>query len=84
MNGHPTRKVESMSSLVAEMLLRDSDPDATAPGLPAAPAPTFVPAAVQNDASLRAVRSKSHTTIWLLAGLGFLAALAAAAFALSR
>jgi hypothetical protein len=32
---HPTRKVDSMSSLVAEMLLRDPDADATSPGLPA-------------------------------------------------
>jgi hypothetical protein len=31
----PTRKVDSMSSLVAEMLLRDPDADATSPGLPA-------------------------------------------------
>lgn len=33
---HPTRKVDSMSSLVAEMLLRDPDADVTSPsGLPA-------------------------------------------------
>lgn len=32
---HPTRKVDSMSSLAAEMLLRDPDADATSPGLPA-------------------------------------------------
>lgn len=32
---HPTRKVDSMSSLVAEMLLRGSDADATSPGQPA-------------------------------------------------
>lgn len=32
---HPTRKVDSMSTLVAEMLLRDPDADATSPGLPA-------------------------------------------------
>lgn len=32
---HPTRKVDSMSSLVAEMLLRDPDADTTSPGLPA-------------------------------------------------
>lgn len=29
---HPTRKVDSMSSLAAEMLLRDPDADATSPG----------------------------------------------------
>jgi hypothetical protein len=32
---HPTRKVDSMSALVAEMLLRDPDADVTSPGLPA-------------------------------------------------
>ena len=32
---HPTRKVDSMSAIVAEMLLRDPDADVTSPGLPA-------------------------------------------------
>jgi len=73
---HPTRKVDSMSSLVAEMLLRDSDPDATAPALPAVSAAP--------DASLRATPSKSTTTVWLLAAVAFLGTLAAAAILLSR
>jgi hypothetical protein len=41
---HPTRKVDSMSSLVAEMLLRDPDADATSPGLPAVNAAALDPA----------------------------------------
>lgn len=43
---HPTRKVDSMSSLVAEMLLRDPDADATSPGLPAVNAASVDP---END-----------------------------------
>jgi hypothetical protein len=43
---HPTRKVDSMSSLVAEMLLRDPDADTTSPGLPAVNASTLGP---END-----------------------------------
>jgi hypothetical protein len=81
---HPTRKVDSMSSLVAEMLLRDSDPDATAPALPALPALPVPPALADDDASLRAMRPKSTTAVWLVAAVAFLAALAAAAFVLSR
>ena len=42
---HPTRKVDSMSALVAEMVLRDPDADVTSPGLPAVDA-----AAVDLDA----------------------------------
>lgn len=41
---HPTRKVDSMSTLVAEMLLRDPDADATSPGLPAATGAALDPA----------------------------------------
>ena len=123
---HPTRKVDSMSSLVAEMLLRDPDTDATSPGLPAVTAvgadahvgaegvegsaahdavgldmarlievrssvapspPSFASGRVtddDDDARLRAMRSKSHAAVWLLAALVFVAALAAATVLLSR
>jgi len=50
---HPTRKVDSMSSLVAEMLLRDPDADVTSPGgLPAVNAnTTLLDPANESDAN---------------------------------
>ena len=95
---HPTRKVDSMSSLVAEMLLRDSDSDSRADA--DATSSAARDAVGLDMARLIEVRSsvapsrppppsppmpaKSHTAVWLLAAVVFLAALAGAAFALSR
>ena len=87
---HPTRKVDSMSSLVAEMLLRDSDPGTEADATSSAARDALgldmarlieVRSSVAPSAK---VPAKSHTAVWLLAALVFLAALAGAAFALSR
>jgi hypothetical protein len=84
---HPTRKVDSMSALVAEMLLRDPDADVTSPGLPAVDAGSVHLDAVDESdaldaAAIPAFRSRKPRLVMMIVALCVVGGVVAAALSL--